>query len=89
MSRMVLLLRARPENTSAAFTAYIANRTFDYDFEPSPSRTTTHRSCLVPAIFENGFIEIPDGGGVKSCAFFICVMFSLLARERLVFIARA
>ena len=35
-SRMVLLLRARPENPSAAFTAYITNRTFDYDFEHTP-----------------------------------------------------
>ena len=25
-----------PENTSAAFTAYITNRTFDYDFEYLP-----------------------------------------------------
>ena len=33
---MVLLLRARPENTSAAFTVYITNRTFDYDFEHTP-----------------------------------------------------
>jgi len=29
-------LRARPENTFAAFTAYITNRTFDYDFEHLP-----------------------------------------------------
>ena len=27
-----------PENTSAAFTAYITNRTFDHDFEHTPVR---------------------------------------------------
>ena len=38
-----------PENTFAAFTAYITNRTFDYDFEHLPV-TPPHRSCLIPAI---------------------------------------
>ena len=28
--------RDTPENTFAAFTAYITNRTFDYDFEHLP-----------------------------------------------------
>ena len=30
------LQRDTPENTFAAFTAYITNRTFDYDFEHLP-----------------------------------------------------
>ena len=43
------LQRDTPENTFAAFTAYITNRTFDYDFEHLPV-TPPHRSCLIPAI---------------------------------------
>ena len=39
------LQRDTPENTFAAFTAYITNRTFDYDFEHLP--ITPPRTDLV------------------------------------------